>query len=725
MKIHLKNFCCWENETFIFPDEGIMLVSAPSGRGKTSIIRAIMFALFGVGTKVIQHGKKGCCVELWFQGLHIVRTKTPGRLIVNDSKEEYEDKAGEHIIKQYFNSMMNLSQDPKNSFVLMSANDRLSYLEHIIFGDVDIGSIKSKIKDIIKTREIALNALKIEHDTIARVLKESQTPSMHFDDVDVENNGRNIDEARSDLMASRKKCRERIHACKRLEELKNDVETKRLFEHQYLEELRECEVGLKALDGVREELTAMKSIKENMIRKERYRKLKEEYFTQKNAYDATLENDKIDLESKIEALTKKKLQASECKLKKDIEAIKRQIEYRSEMDNIVIEHPPEYFEKLLNKSTPYTCPECNTSLVVENNALVRDAFPSDSIPSKEELERERNKVISKLNRKESLKRQIDFSINVDDLPELEKQCDQIKTDNAILASCRIQLSTIKEKYDLLTRNIQNLHDQCKRAKACINASMNDLDWNDIEDEITELNKKIGAHDHAMKQRLELQSKIQLVRSQIDSLSKKMDAERSDFDAPTEEDIDALDQKIQYYDDLKIFAVHKRHTDQLASIGIGMLKAEQNLSVALQFKEKITEAEALSLTHLIHTANVGVQEYLDAFFEKEPLSASIECFKETKTAKKTQIHIQVQHRGNQVDIQTLSGGERDRVILAFTLAFSDIVQTPIVMLDECVASLDQENAGIVFDCIRSQNKNKLIICVAHQIVTGMFDEIIQL
>ena len=78
-----------------------------------------------------------------------------------------------------------------------------------------------------------------------------------------------------------------------------------------------------------------------------------------------------------------------------------------------------------------------------------------------------------------------------------------------------------------------------------------------------------------------------------------------------------------------------------------------------------------------------------------------------------------------DINMLSGGELARVVLAYTLALSEIFNTPILLLDECTSSLDQELTNVVFDGIRENFKGKLVLIIAHQIIMGTFDKIISL
>ena len=78
-----------------------------------------------------------------------------------------------------------------------------------------------------------------------------------------------------------------------------------------------------------------------------------------------------------------------------------------------------------------------------------------------------------------------------------------------------------------------------------------------------------------------------------------------------------------------------------------------------------------------------------------------------------------------DLKSLSRGEISRVVLAFTLALSEMFNTPILLLDECTSNLNQELIITVFDSIKDNFKDKLVILVAHQVVKGVFDKVIEL
>ena len=153
MKLRLKNFRCYEDQTFDLGYKGLTLLTAATGVGKSSILMGVNFALFGVGSKVVSHGKTSCLVELEFDDIKISRTKKPNRLVVND---QYEDKSGQDIINKKFGETYDttgyISQNALNSFVLMSPLDKLGFLEKFAFKDVELGKLKGKCNALISER---------------------------------------------------------------------------------------------------------------------------------------------------------------------------------------------------------------------------------------------------------------------------------------------------------------------------------------------------------------------------------------------------------------------------------------------------------------------------------------------------------------------------------------------------------------------------------------------
>ena len=177
MKVTLQNFKCWEDQTFDFGDTGITLLSGKSGIGKTSILQAIIFALFGIGNKVVMHERKSCKVIFEYDKMKIERTKGPCRLVLNDS---YEDDAAQEIINKKFGKHFKITgymeQGSHNSFALMNPTEKLEFLETIALRDTDIKTFKEKTKELIKERNDDLLKLHERMSTIKEVLEDKEEP---------------------------------------------------------------------------------------------------------------------------------------------------------------------------------------------------------------------------------------------------------------------------------------------------------------------------------------------------------------------------------------------------------------------------------------------------------------------------------------------------------------------------------------------------------------------
>jgi len=155
------------------------------------------------------------------------------------------------------------------------------------------------------------------------------------------------------------------------------------------------------------------------------------------------------------------------------------------------------------------------------------------------------------------------------------------------------------------------------------------------------------------------------------------------------------------------------------------KSKNKYNASKLLLEKIIESESIAMVNIVDTINLHSQVYLENFFPDNPIVVNLCCFKETKKNSKPQINVEISYKGSDCDITNLSGGETSRVILAFTLALAEIFNVPLLMLDECTASLDSESTSIVFDTIKEHFKNKNVLVVAHQCTEGIFDKIIKI
>ena len=150
------------------------------------------------------------------------------------------------------------------------------------------------------------------------------------------------------------------------------------------------------------------------------------------------------------------------------------------------------------------------------------------------------------------------------------------------------------------------------------------------------------------------------------------------------------------------------------------------AAASNLLDKILEAESIAILTIINSINTHAQLYLDQFFTDNPISIKLLTFKESKkSVSKPQINLAIEYKGMECDTGTLSGGELARVILAFTLALSEMFNTPLILLDECTASLDESLSTTIINSIKENFSNKLVIVISHQNVCGIYDRTISI
>lgn len=761
MKLHLKNFCCWEDKIFEFPDDGNVLISAPSGEGKTSIIRAILFALFGQGQKIVQFGKRSCSVELTLNDLHILRSKGPGRLVVN---QVAEDEEGQHIIDGIFsNRMFYLEQGNANSFVLMSPNDKLEYLEQIIFNKIDMPSIKSKIKLVIHECENKLMLTKRELGVIEKVLletvveKETSPPAEMYTIEDYEKVQKSIQYAKH-VGASR------MELSNRIDNLNVAIESKRELITENSNELETIRRQYGQLDDVEKMLETAQSQYRYVANLRKYEKCQKEYTHQRGIYDTLVKTERDDLEGRIEKMEQQLEDNSPDAVKMRIDELNHSImnhhesqkvmdELRSLVEPVRTVSEDEYTKSthtLRDLNSTYQCPSCNVALRMHNNILTDIGVPREDIEyisqrietyiTERDAFKEYESRVNYLKRKQNSIPASECTLEemMASIKDCETSYKALVASNGMLDALYLQLDVVVEKYESMKSNLAQLNAQCFKLKKLVDSSIEtNMDEADISALVEQLQKKSGLQEHCAAQMKQLVSKgVGLDAALADLVKEKLSAEKSLSHVPRTEDVEtlelrrcciqkSLDVARKYDAYYKSKCLYEKYEAQRDALNLTISTTERELTDALKFKEKIAEAESIALTNLVQTINTNVQAYLDGFFENEPMVAVLSCYKTVKKSTKPQVNISIEHKGNQVEVQTLSGGERDRVILAFTLTMAEMCSSQLIILDECISSLDQENSDNVFRCIKSQCKNRLTILVAHQIVTGIFDTVIEL
>lgn len=290
---------------------------------------------------------------------------------------------------------------------------------------------------------------------------------------------------------------------------------------------------------------------------------------------------------------------------------------------------------------------------------------------------------------------------------LEKQLNKLKskcsytsipyTESELRDMIQVETETIS-LYKRLTSNKVELQIEKSKYETLLSQSQNDhlVKYQQIRNE------------------LQVQKEIIELRNEIETIEKK----REDH----AQNLRLIDEWKRVQSDIETYNNWK---DRIISLESDCDISRQKHSASMTLKEKILEAESIALLNIIDTINTHVQLYLEAFFPDDPITVSLQTFKETKKNTKPSINLNIEYKGMDCDLNMLSGGELSRVILAYTLALGEIFNTPLLMLDESTASLDQGMTSCVFNGIKEHFNGKLVVIIAHQIVEGGFDTVIRL
>jgi DNA repair exonuclease SbcCD ATPase subunit len=182
---------------------------------------------------------------------------------------------------------------------------------------------------------------------------------------------------------------------------------------------------------------------------------------------------------------------------------------------------------------------------------------------------------------------------------------------------------------------------------------------------------------------------------------------------------------QYLKQLDEYRQYQLFLDRSLSLKTEEEVCVRALSVAEEFSKSINEAEAHYLQQTIQYINHDLEEFISSFFG-DTINVTLHTFRETQDGeKKAEIDVRIIKDGEVVPIDGLSGGEYDRVSLAFFLAFNRASKCDFILLDECLASLHPELVEEIVDTIKEKMSDKLVMFTLHQANTGIFDEVIDI
>jgi len=466
-------------------------------------------------------------------------------------------------------------------------------------------------------------------------------------------------------------------------------------------------------------------------------------------------------------------------LKKRREVSKKLEECAYEEDDIIhkkdiVKELRQFLEKAELYKSSLKCPHCNHSVRLNNNVLeklekVSEDFTKTKIQEKQKELKQVEQALEKIenykklymhysSEEENINKKLEtydyISIEkISELTDVINKIEEIKTTRRELKKRKTALLEERKKVEDFS------HDQLKQDYTLLQKYKNNIKEDNEEIvNLDEYESKLSDLLVSQKEQEKLKDDVDLLNDKKRILLKEIKSIGVSLETCNEklsileEKLEEVDESIdKYKEEIKQIRENDKQnewTEQINILNIQKLNVEnKNEKTRLekeiealferykQFEkdcvnyniiaEGIEHSESLLLAKFIDTINHNLSIHLDAFFE-EPMHVQIKTFKESKSNKeKPVINMEIFYKGNETDLSNLSGGEYDRLNLALTLTFNCISNSPVLILDESLASINQELSTEIIMHLKETISHKLVWMTQHQAVKGMFDKVFQI
>jgi exonuclease SbcC len=666
-KITLNNIRSYQNEEIEFP-AGSMLLSGDIGSGKTSVLLAIEFALFGLqpgqkGSSLLKNGENngGVVIEFEVDGKNIIieRNLKKGKTISQDycaitideekseiAVTELKDKVLELLsYPKEFAKKQNLlykftvytPQEEMKEIVLQDSETRINTLRHVFGIDKykkileNTGILTVKLREEKRVKQALSDSL--EQDKQDLVSKESEVETKHYNVASVE----------KELFLKTEK-RKKIH--EERQEILKKIEEKTKLE----QEIEKTKIGI---------LNKKDSISNNSKMRER-------------------------INHEIKELNL--IAFDESKILQFEEQINRQKIEKKELNNKLLEVSSKISSlSLKNQENENTkdklrhlelCPTCLQDVDATYKANVFNKLDYDISQNVKELEEQtlKNKSLSQ------------------EINRLEYEISQAERKIQELKILRVKFEGMKEK-EMRLKEIDSLTSMLEKDIQILEGQIGTLQKYSFElrkfDSINEQKQK--DLDDALREERVAEIKVAELKKEIEVFTKQ---------------IDELKKKIKKTEEIKKQADYLNELEEWLSKKFSTLISfiEKNVMVKLKHDFSNLFSEWFSML-VSETFNAKLDDDFSPIIEQQDY---------------------------EIDYAYLSGGERTAVALAYRLALNQVINSLLskiktrdfIILDEPTDGFSSQQLDKMREVLDQLNVGQLIIVSHEQKMEGFVENIIR-
>lgn len=616
-KVVLENIRSYKKQIIEFP-KGSVLLSGDIGTGKSSILLAIEFALFGLkrnnlsGASLLRNGEKKGSVNLYFsideKEIEIYRTlkrnslsvsQDSGYIIIDGIKKEgtaIELKQAVIDLLNYPKDLLTKSKSPIYRYTVYTPQETMKHI--LLCSEDERLETLRKVFGIDKYKRITENA-KIIISKLREKIKEQEG---YISDLNIKKNNLQIKESElNEFMV-------------KFFEIEVPFKEKNLVVEKNKTELQRIESEKENFENIKKQIDILEinlkneiNLKENL--ENQILKLNQEI---NNSCLKEIKNEKSDIEEKINEKIKM-MDALSLNLQNTKNKI-QEIKTKTNASN-------ETIDKI---NTLDNCPTCYQKVTLEYKNRVLESEKSKIVNLEENLrelkEKEKRLEIKNKNIQENLE-------------ELKKQIHEIeleKIKSSALTEKKVRLNKLKEENEEIKEKIDTL----KTKKQVFLKQMNG--YEKIHQVYIEVKKRLEKNQEMQKQMeiqiSQLKTKIETTKDYLNNL--KEDVQKKE----------KIKKKMEYANSTKYW-----------------LK-EQFINIVQEMEKKIM--------HKVHSDfNDLFEKWFDVLIDTPNLIMSLdESFSPL-----------IEQNGYEIEYAHLSGGEKTAAALAYRLALNQVINNLITTI----------------------------------------------
>ena len=662
--LQLRNIRSYKDEKITFRD-GTTLLSGDIGSGKSSILLAIEFTLFGIlrgeltGENLLRHGEKEAETVLSFtiegKDVEVKRTleKSSGRVQQGKGYVSIDGVAEEGTAQEIKSKVLDILGYPKN--LLTKNPDIFRYtvytpqedMQKILYEDEEDRLIEiRRIFDLEKYKRVKENANEYAKDLRRRkrMLKDK------FDGLD------------DDKETVKEKKEKKTKKEEKIEDVtKKHAEKKQELEN-VKEEIEKYELTIDTLNDLEKKHAETKTKKKH---------------TKKEIKQLKKEIEDLDTEEKDEDLDKPDVSLEDAKEKKK-ECEERLDELRDKKTGIenkkaVLQNKIEDSQELKKEiETLEDCPTCGQTVTEEHKEKVR--------------EEENEKIQTWKEKQEKL---------TSYLEKIKKKQDKLKKKKKRFAEKEEKASEYKTKKKYVEKEKKRREKERKKQKEKQSLLEKKKDeYEDIKDDVEKQKQKIKDLKEEKEKTKDLQKKKENIADTISDLrveKKGLEKDKNHL----EKDIEALQEEIEEKETFK----EQHETTR---------KLEDWMSN--HFVNVVDTIEKHVFRQIHEEFNQRFKEWFDILIEEEDVNVRLD---DTFTPN-------IDQNGFETSVDNLSGGEKTSVALAYRLALNKVVNEfltgikteNVIILDEPTDGFSTDQLDKVREVIEELDNDQTIL-VSHE------------